>query len=181
MMYFLCGTQKQPQFFNCCSTDLVSFRSNGQIIRYCKIKHNLSQFEGNVFKIFCFFSHSLASNLQLTFTGFFHKAGEFVPWQLSLVFFMYYSSSTDSGSLLSWFVLWCFQESCLRTVRMSRTLCLWRCCWSKSVTRRGRCVFMWWSSRAFSSLRLWWFWSLKEEPLLLFPHWSTCELSFVCV
>lgn len=78
---------------------------------------------------FCLF-HSLASNLQLTFTGFFHKAGE------SFSVFVHAWVLTFRGN----FDLLFFQGNYLRTVRMSRTLCLWRFCWSKFVTRRGRCV-----------------------------------------
>lgn len=78
----------------------------------------------------CF--HSLASNLQLTFTGFFHKAGEFVL-----------SSLMTCSNCSCWPPVCCplcSQGSRLRTVRMNRTRCVWRCCWSKCVTRRGRWV-----------------------------------------
>lgn len=83
----------------------------------------------NEFSLF----HSLASNLQLTFTGFFHKAGESFP-VCAFAFELF-------GQVL--FFCCCvffFQGNYLRTVRTSRTLCLWRFCWSKFVTRRGRCV-----------------------------------------
>ena len=47
--------------------------------------------------VLCVF-HSLASHLQLTFTGFFHKAGKFLS--LSAAALHYFRASADSGSVV---------------------------------------------------------------------------------
>lgn len=64
------------------------------------------------------------------------------------------------------------QGSRLRT-RTSRTLYLWKCCWSKSVTRRGRCV----ASRCCWCECFSWCFFTPLTPLECLASHPGCELS----